>query len=151
MSKMGSHDPFGHLKHKLWPNLRAKRQIGKFDSRPLKVKNRPDFLVCRWLATYHWKDFDKGYNFALDFISIGGLHTKVWAPKLAKVPTFGISRLPLGSPETKCHLDVGPMVRHKVYYKGEGGGFPQVWAVVSFVSPSLPMARFSTKSAPTMH
>jgi hypothetical protein len=20
MSKMGSHDPFGHLKHKLWPN-----------------------------------------------------------------------------------------------------------------------------------
>jgi hypothetical protein len=23
MSKMGSHDPFGHLKHKLWPNLRG--------------------------------------------------------------------------------------------------------------------------------
>ncbi len=22
MSKMGSHDPFGHLKHKLWPNER---------------------------------------------------------------------------------------------------------------------------------
>jgi hypothetical protein len=25
----------------------------QFDSRPLKVKNRPDFLVCRQRATYH--------------------------------------------------------------------------------------------------
>jgi hypothetical protein len=25
----------------------------QFDSRPLKVENRPDFLVCRWHATYH--------------------------------------------------------------------------------------------------
>jgi len=33
---------------------------------------------------------------------------------------------PLGSPMTKCHLDVGLVERHKVYYKGEGGGFPQV-------------------------
>ncbi len=23
MSKMGSHDPFGHLKHKLWPKERS--------------------------------------------------------------------------------------------------------------------------------
>jgi hypothetical protein len=23
MSKMGSHDPFGHLKHKLWPKKRS--------------------------------------------------------------------------------------------------------------------------------
>ncbi len=32
----------------------------------------------------------------------------------------------LGSLKTKWHLGVGPMVRHKRYYKGEGGGFPQV-------------------------
>jgi hypothetical protein len=31
---------------------------------------------------------------------------------------------------------------------GEGGGFPQVRAVVSFVSPELPMACLSTKGAP---
>jgi hypothetical protein len=46
----------------------------------------------------------------------------------------GISGLPLGGPGTKCHLDVGLVERHKVYYKGEGGGCPQVWAVVSLVS-----------------
>jgi len=38
--------------------------------------------------------------------------------------------------ETKCHLDVGLMERCKVYYKGEGGGFTQVRAVVNLVSPS---------------
>jgi hypothetical protein len=30
----------------------------------------------------------------------------------------------LGSPETKCHLDVSLVERHRVYYKGEGGDFP---------------------------
>jgi hypothetical protein len=49
------------------------------------------------------------------------------------------------------NLDVAPMERHKLYYKGEGGGFPQVRAVVNFMSPKLPVARPNTKSAQTMH
>jgi hypothetical protein len=43
------------------------------------------------------------------------------------------------------------MERHREYYKGEGGGFPEVWAMVSLVNPRLPVAHFSTKSAQTMH
>ncbi len=31
---------------------------------------------------------------------------------------------------------------------GEGGGFPRVWAVVSQVSPELPVVCPSTKGAP---
>jgi len=116
-----------------------------------RVKNHPDFLACRCHATYHWKALDEGYNFFLNLISIGGLHTKLWGPKVAGVPTLAISGLSLGSPGTKCHLDVGLVESHRVYYKGEGGGFPQVQAMVSLVSPSLPVARPSTKSAPTMH
>jgi hypothetical protein len=73
----------------------------QFDSRPLKVKNRPNFLTCRWCATYRWKVLNEGYNFAWDLTSIKGLHTKLWAPKVARVSTLGISGLPLGSPETK--------------------------------------------------
>ncbi len=61
---------------------------------------------------------------ALDLISIGGLHTKLWGPKIAGVSILGILGFPFGSPETKCHLDVGLMERHIVYYKGEGDGFP---------------------------
>ncbi len=59
--------------------------------------------------------------------------------------TLGISRLPFGSSGTKCHLDVGLLERHRVYYKGEGGGFPQVRAVMSLVSPNLFVACPSTK------
>ncbi len=101
--------------------------------------------------TYRWKALNEGYNFVLNLISIGGLHTKLWAPKVTRVPSLGISGLPFGSPGTKCHLDVGLMERHKVYYKGEGGGFPQIRAVVNLVSPSLPMVRPNTKSVSTMH
>jgi hypothetical protein len=97
------------------------------------------------------KALDEGYNFVQDLISIGGLHVKLWACKVTRVPTVRTSGLPLGNLKTKCHLDVGLVERHKVYYKGEGGGFPQVQAVVNLVNPNLPMARPSTKSAPTMH
>ncbi len=62
----------------------------QFDARPPKVKNRPDLLVYRWRATYHWKDFDEGYNFASDLIPIVGLHTKLWAPNVAEVPAVGV-------------------------------------------------------------
>jgi hypothetical protein len=48
-------------------------------------------------------------------------------------------------------LDVALMERDIVYYKGEGGGFPQVRAMVSLVNPNLPVARPSNKSVQTMH
>ncbi len=59
---MGSHDPFGYLKHKLWPKegLGVKLSNCQFDSQPLEVGNRLDFLACRWCATYLWKVLDKG-------------------------------------------------------------------------------------------
>jgi hypothetical protein len=44
--------------------------------------------------------------------------------KVAGVPVVGISGFPLGSPGTKSHLDVAPVEGCRVYYKGEGGGFP---------------------------
>ncbi len=110
----------------------------QFDSRPLKVGNQPDFLACRKCATYRWKDLDKGYNFSSDLIAIGGLHKKLCALKVAGLPIVAISGVPLGSPGTKDHLDVAPVERHRVYYKGEGGGFPQVRAVVSLVCPGCP-------------
>ncbi len=94
----------------------------QFDSQPLKVKNCPDFLVCRWHATYRWKVLDEGYNFVLNLTSIRDLRSR--APKVMEVQTLRILRLPLGSRRTKWHLGVSFMARHRVYYKGEGGGLP---------------------------
>jgi hypothetical protein len=106
--------------------------------------------MFRWHATYHLKALDKGYNFALNLIVIRGLYTKLWGSKVVGVPISTISGLPFGSPRTKIHLDVGLVEMHIVYYKGEGGGFPQVRAVVNLVSLSLPRAQPSTKSASTI-
>jgi hypothetical protein len=60
---------------------------------------------------------------------------------------LAVSGLLLGSPRTKSHSSVGAAKRHKKYYMGEGGGFPRVRAMVSLVSPKLPMACPNTKSA----
>jgi hypothetical protein len=62
-----------------------------------------------------------------------------------KIWVVGILKLPFGSLETKWHLGAGPMAMHKVYYKREGGGFPQVRAMVRFMSLSLPVAHPCTK------
>jgi hypothetical protein len=64
-----------------------------------------------------------------------------------KRPNFGN----FGTPGTKCHSDVGLVERHIVYDKGEGGDFSQIHAMVSLVSPNLPVAHPNTKSVPTMH
>jgi hypothetical protein len=69
----------------------------QFDSQPLKVRNRPKFLAWRWCTTYRWKDLNKGYNFVLDLISIGSLHTKLWGFEIVGVPTLVILGLPLWS------------------------------------------------------
>jgi len=55
----------------------------------------------------------------------------------------------LGVPGQKGHLDAGLMERCREYYMGEVGGFPRVWAVVSLVSPKLPVAYTSTKGVAT--
>jgi hypothetical protein len=74
MSKMGSHNPFGHLKHKLGPE-----------------KGSGVKLVISLPTTKSQESP----------ISIEGLHAKLWAPKVVGVPYVGISRLPLGSLGTK--------------------------------------------------
>jgi len=114
---------------------KGKESNCQFDSRLEKVRNRPNLLIFRWCATYRWKVLNKGYNFASDHISIWGRFAKLWGSKVVGVPTWAILGLPLGSPRTKNHLDVGPVERCKVYDKGEGGGFPQVQVVVSLVCP----------------
>jgi hypothetical protein len=143
MSKMGLHDPFGHFKHKLWPKEKSGVKLSIWFP-TTKSRITPISLHANGVP-HNRKAFNKCYNFALDLMLIGSLHTKLWAPKVAKVPTLGISGLPLGSLGTKWHLGADPMARHKVYYKGEGDGFPQVWAMVSLVNLCLPMVCPCTK------
>jgi hypothetical protein len=108
----------------------------QFDSRPLKVGNRPDFDVCRWSVTHRWKALEESYNFGSNLIPIRVWGEELWASKVPRVQIGTVSRLHLGSPGKKSHLDVGAAESCREYYMGEGGGFPRVRAVVSQVSPS---------------
>jgi hypothetical protein len=97
----------------------------QFDSRPLKVGNRPFPDVRFESATWRWKALDESYNFALDHIAIGGLLAKLWGSKVPRVPFGVISGLPLGSPGKNSRLDVASVESCRVYYKGEVVGFPK--------------------------
>jgi hypothetical protein len=119
----------------------------QFDSWPLKVENRPNPGVCRWSATHHYKALKESYKFALGLISIKGWSKKLWMPKVSGVQTGTVSGLHFGSPRKKCHSDASAVERHKEYYMGEGGGFPQIRAVVNQVNLELSVACPSTKSA----
>jgi hypothetical protein len=115
----------------------------QFDSRPLKVKNRPNFLECRQRATYRWKALNEDSNFASDLIAIKGLHTKLWGSKVMGIPTLAILGLPLRSPETKSHLDVGSWrgitytIRGKVVVSPKSGPW---WVLWVWVCPWLVLA-----------
>jgi hypothetical protein len=98
----------------------------QFDSWPLKVRNHIKLHACRWCVTYHWKSFDKGYNFALNLTSIEDLHKKLWAFKMASIPIPRILGFLTWESQEKWHLGATPVTSHKEYYKGEGGGFPQI-------------------------
>ncbi|CAK9222608.1 unnamed protein product [Sphagnum troendelagicum] len=57
--------------------------------------------------------------------------SKSWESRTGTL--WWISRLQLESPGRKSHLDVASAERRRVYYMGDGGGIPRVWAVVSLV------------------
>ncbi len=73
------------LKHRYrkWPHIghldicspsygqkKGRESNWQFDSRPLKVENRPLPDLRIHSATRSWKDLDKGYNFGLDLVAI---------------------------------------------------------------------------------
>jgi hypothetical protein len=123
----------------------------QFDSRPLKVKNRPDLGVCRRSATHRWKALEESYKFGLVFVLIGGPSEKLWTPKVPGVQTRTISALHFVNLGKKCHSDVASTGKRREYYKGEGGGFPRVRAMVSQVNTRLPVACPNTKSVPNVN
>jgi hypothetical protein len=57
----------------------------QFDSRPLKVGNRPLPDVCRKSAIWRWKALRESYKIASDLTQIRGLSQKLWMPKVPGV------------------------------------------------------------------
>jgi len=75
---------------------------------------------------------------------------KIMGLRNCRSPKFGNFGTLTWESRDKKPFGCGPR-GEKYIIRGEGGGFPQVWAVVNLVNSSLHVARFSTKSAQTMH
>jgi len=108
----------------------------QFNSRPLKVGNWPLFDVAWRSTTWCWKALDESYNFGLNLVPIRVWGEELWASKVLGLQPRTISGLQLGSLGKKSHLDVASTENCRVYYMGEGGGFPWVRTVMSLVCQS---------------
>ncbi len=108
MSKMGSHDPFGYLNHKFWPKERPRIKLPIW--LPTIKSWKSPWLPCTQMVCHISleKVLNNDYTFALELISIGGLHTKLWVSKIARALILGILEPLLESPGTKWHLSAGP-------------------------------------------
>jgi hypothetical protein len=79
----------------------------QFDSRPLKVGNRPAPDVRWGSATRRWKSLKKGYKFGLDLVSIGGWGEKLGCPKVPGVQNRDSFGTPLWESRDKQPLGCG--------------------------------------------
>jgi hypothetical protein len=59
----------------------------QFDSRPLKVGNRPDLtpMHAKWSAIHRWKTFEESYKFALDLTPIRSLSKELWPRRVPEI------------------------------------------------------------------
>jgi hypothetical protein len=89
---------------------KAKSQIANLTPRPLKFGNRPDSLVC----DISLECYQQGLKLCfIPHLNQRFAH-KVMGPQSHGSPNFGKFETSIGSPETKYHLDAGPVAKHKV-------------------------------------
>jgi hypothetical protein len=147
---MGSHDSFGHFKHKLWRKKGSWIKLAIWLP-PTKSQKSPRFPCVQLACDILLKISRWGLQLCFKpHFNRRSAH-KIMCPQSVGILTLRISKLPFRSPKTKWHLGASLMAMHKKYYKEEGDGFPQVRAVVSLVSPCLPMVRPCTKNTQITH
>jgi hypothetical protein len=77
----------GHLDICSWSygQKKGRESNWQFDSRPLKVGNRPLPDLRIESAIRRWKDLDAGYKFGLDLVAIRLCSRELWAPKVLEL------------------------------------------------------------------
>ncbi len=108
----------------------------QFDSRPLKVGNRPLSDLRIECATWSWKDLDENYNFGSDLVAIQLWSRELWQFKVPGVPSGQFWDSISGVP-TKCAIWMQPPLRAGQNTIGSKVvAYSRVQAVVSLVCPS---------------
>jgi hypothetical protein len=109
MSKLGLHYSFGHLKHKLWPKegLGVKLAIWLTTT---KSQESTQFTYLQMMCNIPLESSQQKLQLCFRIHLNWRFTCKVMGSKVMGVPTWAISRLPLGNPGTKNHLNVGPII-----------------------------------------
>jgi hypothetical protein len=81
-------------------------------------------------------------------MSIGGLHKKLWPPKVIGVPILGNFGTTTWESQDKMTLGVGIVLSTEYIIRVKVVASPQVRTVVRFVDPCMHVARLCTKSSP---
>jgi hypothetical protein len=143
MSKMGLHDPFGSSKHKLWPKEGSEVKLAIWF---LTTKSQESswflsvWVACHILLERSWQGLQLFFKLHLDRRST----KEVMSLQSRGSPNFEKFETLTWESRDKMTFGSWPMAWHKKYYKREGGGFPQIRAVVSLASSCLPVARICT-------
>ncbi len=95
---------------------KGRESNSQFDSRPQIPWKKGSNEVRLERAIHHWKDIFKGCRMLFLQFQKENLFEKDM-----NVQSFGTTRVSLGSPREKWHLDVVPMERYRIYYR-EGSG-----------------------------
>ncbi len=141
MFEMGSHCSFGHLKHKLWPKegLGVKLPVWLL-TRKSRESTRFTWLqmTCHIPLESSWRELQLFFRLHFNLKS----SRKVMGLQSPGSPSWRDFRTPTreshGSLGREKPFGCEPVERSRIYYKGEGDGFSQVWAVVSLVCPCCP-------------
>jgi hypothetical protein len=145
MSKMGLHDPFGHLKHNLWPK---ERPVWLPTTKSWESTQFPCVQVaCDMMLERFWRGLQLRFRPHPD---------RSFAEEVIVPQSHGSSNLgDFGTPKWEFR-DEKPFgwgrckVVQSILYGGRWW-VPPSRAVVNLVSSKSPVACPSTKGAPTMH
>jgi hypothetical protein len=132
---MASHWPFGHLQPKLWanegPGVKLAVWLPTTKSQD-STSSRRRLEECDTALKSSRQELQLWFKTRPD----PSLGRGTMAVQSSRSPAETLSGLHFGSPNKMCHSDVASATSRREYYMGEGGGFPRVRAVVSFVCPS---------------
>jgi len=102
-SHWGVFGVIGKVLKRSYGQKKGRESNWQFDSRPLKVKNRPLFDVALKSATQLWKALDESYNFDSRLVPIRARGEELWPFKVSGVQ-LGQFRDSISGVPTKCAI-----------------------------------------------
>jgi len=130
---MGSHWPFGHLNHKLWPKEGPKIKLAIWLS---TIKSRESTRFLHVQCDIPLKSFQRGLQILLQTSSQLEVCTQNYgARKSRESQPWRFRDSHLGVARQKTIWMWASWRGAEYTIRGEGGGFPQVRAVVSLMCP----------------